>query len=196
MKKVIVILAMLAGASVVHAAEDSYLVWMVNSDAAFGGGAHAPATPGTYYAKVIGFADGAYDYDKRSEANYLTLYVPGNPDISGDVAGVKIGAGPSTPAYYASLADIGTESGAGAYTFFVELYNDSTAATPFARSEGISYSQASSLGYIASMSFTTGVPGNPWAVSSFVAVPEPNSALLLLLGCAALALRRRKEKAA
>lgn len=88
--------------------------------------------------------------------------------------------------FYASLGTLGGQ----AYGYIIELYNDNGTAL-----KGVSevlYSQNAAQ-YIAE--FSGGSPLStvsvPWGGGSF-AVPEPNSALLMVLGCAALALRRRK----
>ena len=60
------------------------------------------------------------------------------------------------------------------------------------RSDTLNYNSA--LAYVTT--FGTSQPlANPWSPTSFTtaAVPEPSSALLMLLGCAGLALKRKKQ---
>lgn len=79
------------------------------------------------------------------------------------------------------------------YLFFVELYNYASNTS----TEGFKwhYGELISSGYVAmdARDIPT-VMANAGAHSNFANVPEPSSGLLLLMGGAMLALRRRRQK--
>ena len=79
------------------------------------------------------------------------------------------------------------------YLFFVELYNYANDTSTEGYKWG--YGDLVSSGYVAfgATDFPT-VSANAAAHSNFGAVPEPSSGLLLLMGGAMLALRRRRQK--
>ena len=155
--------------STVAAAEDSYLYWMVGS-------ADSGLTYNTVKVQV--------NSDPGAET-YLTLYTEsgGNKGQSVSKAVVdnyeSLGSG-----LYAFLGSDPTYG-----SFVIELWNDSTFV---AQSEELPLSTALA-NYITTNNSMT-LP-TAWVPQSF-AIPEPNSAMLLLLGCAALGLRRRRERRA
>ena len=79
------------------------------------------------------------------------------------------------------------------YLFFVELYNYANDTSTEGYKWG--YGDLVSSGYVAfgATDFPT-VSANAAAHSNFANVPEPSSGLLLLVGGAMLALRRRRQK--
>ena len=89
-------------------------------------------------------------------------------------------------------ADITSYTG-DQYLFYVELVNYTTGAS----TEGYKwhYGDLVSAGYVAfgATDFPT-VSATAGAHSNFAAAPEPSSGLLLLMGGAMLALRRRRQK--
>lgn len=109
------------------------------------------------------------------------------------------GSGPN----YVTLTntDLG-EYGADGYSFFVEMVNYSDATGDFesvATGATYSYNELVSSGYVATgaTSATTAQSNaiaNNFNMGSGGAVPEPSSGLLLLIGGAMLALRRRRQK--
>jgi len=148
----------------VAAAEDSYLYWMVGENAS-------------------GYTYDTVKVQDNSTGNYLNIY-----NGSGVDKGQSISA--STVATYEELgrglyAYLGSDPTYG--SFVIELWNE---GTQVAQSEELSLSTALANYIVTNNSMTLPLA---WAPQSF-AIPEPNSAMLLLLGCAALGLRRRRER--
>ena len=167
MKKIMSVLMVLG--ALVASAEDSYLYWMIGDTTPYDSSSYK-----TVRVKAT---------DNRGDTSYLNLYGPGGDSLnsqtisSSDINKVKAGGG----ALYALLA-----SGTTYSSFVIELLNDSTLV---AQSETLSYSEAVAKYYIETANSMQ--LASLWSATSF-AVPEPNSALLMLLGCAALGLRRRR----
>ena len=191
MKKLIAGVVLIGATCAFAATEESYLYWMIDPAGKINdGGAQTslPTEPGHIGVRISAFAPDTSSWVYGGADSYLTIY-----GWSGGTVGEVISDKDNhnlAPISYGNqyFAAIPTESGAD-WTYYVELYNDSSI---FARSE-VPYTVES----IAALS-GMGRPGTLWNVKAFVpaAVPEPNSALLMLIGCAALALRRRKQIAA
>lgn len=166
MKKALLVLSMLWVA--VAAAEDSYLYWMVGN------------TSGFTYDKV---QVRGYDEGTSSYIGPLELYWDEGTPLSGTTFATKNevnpGGGAFTPGLYAKLLDNTTYS-----SFVIELISEGKGVAE----SWIPYSEA-----LASIeSGNTWHSITAWAPTGYV-IPEPNSAMLLLLGCAALGLRRRRQ---
>ena len=168
MKKLLLVLSVLWVASAI--AEDSWLYWMIGNDS------------GQTYNKVTvrGFTDG------DSTGTLLSLYYDSETPLStGDyVAGTDLDAMQDFGVgLYAKLATSPVYS-----SYIIELWNDSKFV---AQSETLSAAMAAA--HIETGNSLAQL--SAWAPTSY-AIPEPNSAMLLLVGCAALALRRRRLKVA
>ena len=164
MKKALCVVVLLG--AMAASAEDSYLYWMVGSDA------------GDYsYARI-----------RDDSGNYLSIYDSGFDseyvDV-GDKSSISKANVDDLRTYneglYAALATSPVSS------FVVELYN---ADNKFVSQAVLPYSEGSI--------YTGGIaaPAASWATFQSFAVPEPSSGLLMLIGCAMLGLRRRRQKVA
>lgn len=168
MKKLFSVLAFFWAVSA--AAEDSWLYWMLGETGEYEAGSDFTAV------KVRGSSD--------TGDSYLNLYYSSEVPVGGDSVAATTASVMNSDGVglYAYLAADKTYS-----SFVIELWNDSFVA----QSETISYAQA--LAYI-----ETGNSlklNSAWVPVSY-AVPEPSSALLLLIGCAAVCLRRKVRKEA
>lgn len=144
--------------------EDLYMYWMVGESAAADLGVDSLEG---YTARIA-----------ETDGNYLNLYAAKNDFL-----------GTGTDAADAQLMGVFAQLGESPSTsFFVEIWNDTTL---IGRSSSVLYSDL--LPYISTMEFSSAQPTGAYSFGSFSAapVPEPTSALLVLLGCAALALRRK-----
>ena len=176
MKKLIaiVVCALAIGAS----ADDSYLLWMVGSDAAFTDASGASIDKPSYTYAAVGVWDSA-----TKTTSYLNLYGKNGSNLETTFA--KVGS-----EFYASLANYTSSS---TVSFYIELFNDKGAFVGRTTDDAM-------LKYADAMAYATtfGIAppaASAWAPSSFTtaAAPEPSSALLLLLGCAGLALKRKRQ---
>lgn len=175
MKNKSILLAVLVGSAGVVSA-DSYLYWMI--DTANAGNDYA-------YARIR-------DVNTSGDDSYLAIYdgawgAEYNDGVGGVSGAAKTYidmAGGTGEGFFASLAGINTSTA----SFIVELYN----------SEGTFLAQSfnnGSYGNLSAYIYSGGIsapPATPWIATSFD-IPEPSSGLLMLLGMAGLALRRRKN---
>ncbi|MBO7684442.1 MAG: PEP-CTERM sorting domain-containing protein [Kiritimatiellae bacterium] len=168
MKKYLFAAAILG--AMVASAEDSWLYWMVDSESS---GASVPEYT-TAKVRVVG------------TDTFLTLYDAWMDPLGGTVAAKSDieDAQSVDGGLYASLAGVTDVRNA---SFIIELFNGDSFV---GQSATIPYS--SSYVYYGAGSTP---PAAPTTSSSF-AVPEPNSAMLMLIGCAMLGLRRRRQNKA
>ena len=153
-------------------AEDYYLYWMVDKDATLD--TDTPLS-GTYYAKV----------KDASTGDYLNLYRAPGAESYGTEYMVNLAS--SRPTFAGIFSAIPSETS----TYFVELYN--TSGTSPNSWVGQATLEWGGNNFIASGSVA--LPPDWASASRFQSVPEPTSGMLLLLGVAGLALRRKNKKA-
>ena len=150
-------------------ATDQYIYWMVGDNATLDG---QKLAENTYYAKV------------KADGSYLNFYA--SPD-----AGVDYGYGEwatvnttfNMPTFAGTFETLPT-------SFIVELYNEKNT------SAAGSWVGQATLNWDPSDITSGGMTIANYAMATaFHSIPEPTSGLLLLLGVAGLALRRKNKKA-
>ena len=164
-KKIIAAVALAFAAQGVFAA-DSYLYWMVDPSV-YNSISQEPTT--FDYAKVS--VDGGSTYLNWYQYDSLSGYSVSQGDK------MYASAGGGTEAAYWGVFDYSPGT-----TFLFELYNDDNSVAGFMNVDWVNTSA------IASGFSTAGV--SPFALTSVV--PEPTSGLLMLIGMAGLALKRKR----
>ena len=171
MKKLFILAALSVALNA--SADDQFIYWMIGEGATLDGNA---LESGDYYAKVsTGYGSG----------NYLNLY--DSPDATSDGYGEVYTVNyNSTYGSWETFAGFASEDNIPA-KLFVELYADSDCKNWIGGGD-LEYT----IGNI-----TGGGMGHAdvAVATTFQSVPEPTSGMLLLLGVAGLALRRKNKKA-
>ena len=147
-----------------------------------------------YWQVQSGTTSDSFDYALLRVVNDGGSY--GDAITSPSYALAGAAAEGSAPNQYVSVqnTDLGTY-GADGYSFFVEMatYNNGS-WTPVARGQIMTYDQLVSAGYVANDFIGANSAFAAASAFNMGAVPEPTSGLLLLMGGAMLALRRRRQK--
>jgi len=168
MKKVL-LMAVALGA--MFASADSYLYWMIGDTSSYGS---------ANYAKVRAF-------NGETDEGYLALYYSDGTAVTTptDKGGVYVSEAKGDQdvglGMYAALGNLLGNT----YSYIIELYND----------KDVFLAQSSEIAYSAQYVVDSGmgVPGGGAATGTAYAIPEPTSGIMVLLGMATLALRRRRR---
>ncbi len=188
-------------AASVSFAEEEVLYWMVDNTATISSGDADPV-------RLTTFLDPAEDFAARirvtggdiaeGEDRFLDIYLPGGGGMVPGEWGVDFDSGEAT-GYWGAGVPIGNQSpaagyaGTPEYSFIVEIGNITGASgwTTVASSTAVAYSSLG--GHIGERSELGPISATPWVVTEFREVPEPSGGLLMLVGGALLALRRRRK---
>lgn len=143
----------------------------------------------------VASADDSYLWwmvDRETDAKYDYTYAvvkatTGNTATGGTQVGDGLGKGSGLQGW----AYVGSAIGSG-YSYYIELLSEATGTG--GGYEAVAASSLASWEDLQNFFTANGVPGTstPWTGGEFHAVPEPTSGLLLLLGVAGLALRRKR----
>ncbi len=135
------------------------------------------ATMATYIAAA---ATGGTDWSTALTSSSMAKFVGDDTYGGGSMAGLSAADGTFTG--YMVILDAGSVDAAN-YAFITQTYSADDNSM-----HKISFNTFDYEDYVNALDYTTaGQPGSNWA-----AVPEPTSGLLMLLGMAGLALRRRR----
>lgn len=176
MKKLI---ALCAVALSMGAFADSYLYWMLDESSELTW-KESPAP--SYNAVKIGVVNN----ETGKNAGYLNIYAWGGTQMDTEYA-VAAGSDGTSSLY----ANLGTYASSG-YSYYIELLNDGN----FVGRSSDTLNYSTTAAQIISAIGQTDLPASAqaWSPSSFTtaAIPEPTSGMLLLLGLAGLALKRKR----
>ncbi|MBR4354845.1 MAG: PEP-CTERM sorting domain-containing protein [Kiritimatiellae bacterium] len=179
-------------ASLAFASEASYLYWQVNLN-----DSGITNNNGTYSFNnnaIGGFrvaaVDGSYNWeDYSANAATSTGYDSGSGYVS-------FGTVYATPTNVNGndylISEIGSSFTNASYTYYVEILASDTSSVIGVGTTGLTYADAKTQGrLVTSLSDIGASPLEAWTGGAYAA-PEPTSGLLLLVGGALLALRRRR----
>lgn len=148
------------------------------------------ASADTLYWQVDTSADNAYAPIKNQTFSYAKLYATDGTTTT-ELASVAAEADGKT--MKPTLTDLGVY-GSNTYSFYVELLNyaDGVSTSVYTQPYASTYNELVSAGYVSTQAMAT---PEGFALGGFngAAVPEPTSGVLLLIGGAMLALRRRRR---
>ena len=148
------------------------------------------ASADTLYWQVDTSADNAYAPIKNQTFSYAKLYATDGTTTT-ELASVAAEADGKT--MKPTLTDLG-DYGSDTYSFYVELLNyaDGVSTSVYTQPYASTYNELVSAGYVSTQAMAT---PEGFALGGFngAAVPEPTSGVLLLIGGAMLALRRRRR---
>jgi len=171
-------LAILAAA---FASRAEYLFWQV-SDTTLSSDVYLKEkvnlSDGYTYKSIMHYGTGDMDAGTWSEAGTLG-------DAKGGVVG---GDGTIDTAYNVNLSDL---SGASGYSYYIEIvkYDGAGAQYGVAKSETQTYTQLANANYVGDILSPAALV--PWTGGAYSA-PEPSSAMLVLVGMALVALKRKR----
>ena len=193
MKKILLLSAIVISSLNAFADEGGELLWWMISDIESISGKDKDGN--VFYATELGVEKARVRYENQSgEYGYLPLWgLDENNEFfqeSNPASGVILPA-----EYYGSLAGLAENS--ASYSFVIELGNWTDGRwTGMMESESVSYRDLVADNHITNWDNLAPVDSTYWAPSSYHVVPEPNSSILVLLGGALFALRRRNNKKA
>lgn len=180
--------------SCVAAGEGEVLWWTIGTDYESLSGTAEDGSVHT--AGSLGVTDARIRYESADgDMGYLTmlgLNDDGSVSIYDGSAGLGGEFGMGVPAeYFGSLSGLSGTS----YSFVLELgnYANGQWARTSMESQAMSYSSLLNDGHISVWSGTPPIDGSPWSPSVYTVVPEPTNGLLVLIGGALLALRRKRK---
>ena len=179
-------------------AADEVLFWMVDDSAEIKQGDGTTVNLNTFLVPVTDYAARVRVVgDGITEPTFLDFYYPDGTTESG-ANGVDFNDPNTGSGYWGAGVPDGIQSplvayGSPEYSFIVEIGNfESGDWVTVAASDAASY--ASLRTHIGELFDISPPSGQAWAPMSFTEVPEPSSGLMLLVGGALLALRRRRNR--
>lgn len=180
-----------------RASDGEVLWWTIGLDYA---SIQADAGDGTFVtAGSLNVTDVRVRYDNMEDGSsgYLTFFGLGDDGetvyVYDGSAGLGGEYGAGLPAEY--FGDLSGLSGSSAsYSFAIELgnYIDGRWARTSMVSESVPYDELAAKMHIAKWEHETPVSGQAWSPVYYSVVPEPSGGLLMLVGGALLALRRKR----
>lgn len=192
--KFLTLVLMCTASSVASASDGEVLWWMIGADyqTITAKGSDGSVTT----AGDLGVTDVRvrYDSDDGSSSGYLTFFGI-NEDESVSVYDGSLGLGGEygigLPGEY--FGDLSVLSGTS-YSFVIELgnYVDGRWARTSMESERVSYEKLSTSYHITEWKNRYPDYGSAWSPGNYSVVPEPSGGMLVLIGGALLALRRKR----
>jgi hypothetical protein len=170
-----------------EAAEGGEVLWWL-IDVGYEKSIKVETPQGTVSAGDLGVNGARIRYESDSGNGYLPMFGLDENDRFVRYEGI---GGVLLPAeYFGSLDGLSAES----CTFVLELgnYQSGKWIGTSLESEAVSYRALVENNHITQWHETAPSYGTPWTPDGYTVVPEPNSAVMLLLGVSILALRRRR----